>query len=154
MQTERRTHQIVPPTAPEMVFLGLILGASFLPPINPPVIYAKVSVNIGIRNINNKTVKDKYPPNLSTLAKDVVRLSMWFKKFINMIRKLGYINVTLVLKALLNAYLDKEIFSFLIFISFKDFFVFISPYIKAMPKKSTINAKSIKRVKVSPTFLS
>ena len=44
-----KTDHKIPPTRPEIVFPGLILGQSFLPPITEPVSIAKVSLNIGIK---------------------------------------------------------------------------------------------------------
>ena len=58
-----------PPTAPDIVFLGLNLGQSFLPPIKLPTKYAKTSVADDITKVKIKAIR--------------LFFSKWFVKTIN-----------------------------------------------------------------------
>ena len=51
----------MPPIAPDIVFLGLMLGQSFLPPTVTPTKYAIVSVITGTTIASNKPRKPPYP---------------------------------------------------------------------------------------------
>ena len=150
---ERIIHHTKPPIAPEIVLLGLILGASFLPPNKPPLMYAKVSVKIGIRKANNKQKNEIFPskPDNPNVAE---RSSKWFINTKKEIKKVGYTNTIAVFRALIIEYFHIEITSCLVFISLRVFLKVIIGNKNEITKNNNIVATAIIIVYKTPILAS